>query len=116
MSNKVYDYAELIESGEKLVPLSEACEFFRPPVSKPTIIRHYSFGIRGEILRTVKVGGIRCTTVSEIKRFMLAQLENPAPPDNEPRNNVPKRSTKKTGGGMTPNEISEGLKRHKLES
>ena len=76
MSRQIYDYPELIESGETLVPVSKACkELFNPPISIPTGVRHYSVGVRDAILRTVKVGGSRCTTASEVKRFTLAQLE-----------------------------------------
>jgi len=115
MSGKIYDYPELLEGDEELLPFAKACKEFRPPVSIPTINRYSSDGIRNAVLRTVKIGGTRCTTLSEIKRFSLAQLGNPVPPCNESTKDAPKRSTRKTGSGMTADEISAGLARHGLE-
>ena len=115
MTNEIFDYPELLESNEELIPLTEACKKFRPPVSRPTIGRYVRVGVRDVILRTVKVGGCRSTTLSEIKRFSLAQLENPAPQTDESIKDTPKRSAKKSGGGMTAEEISAGLARHGLE-
>lgn len=119
MSNIIFDYPELLENDEELVPLTRACkELFRPPISKPSIDRFAYVGVRDEFLRTVKIGGIRCTTKSEVKRFSLAQLQNPAPTDtvdDESVIKVPKRSTKKTGGGMTQEQIATGLARHGLK-
>jgi len=116
MSNKIFDYPELLESGDKLVPLNAACEeLFNPPISRPTINRYSSIGVRDVKLRTVLIGGTRCTTASEVKRFSRAQLPNPAPSDGEPVSSVPKRPARKTGGGMTAEDIATGLARHGLE-
>ena len=114
--SEIFDYPELIESGEPLTPMSRACvELFNPPISKPTGVRYYIDGVRGVLLKTVRIGGVRCTTAAEVKRFSLAQLENPAPPDNESVSKPTKRSTKKISTGMTAEEITAGLARHKLE-
>jgi hypothetical protein len=115
----IFDFAELLESNEQLLCLNEACKKFRPPISRPTMERLIRDGVRGCVLRTILVGSRRFTTESEIRRFSLAQLQNPAPNDatndasarDIPRH--PKRPMKKTGG-MTPEEISAGLARHKL--
>jgi len=115
MSNKIFDYPELLESNEELVPLTKACKEFRPPISLPTIIRYASVGVREVKLRTVLIGGTRCTTASEIKRFSRAQLPNPVPLDNESASNAPKRPARKTGNGMTAEEITTGLARHGLK-
>ena len=112
-NSQIFDYPELLESGDKLVPLNAACEeLFNPPISRPTINRYSNVGVRNVILRTVLIGGTRCTTASEVKRFSLAQLPNPTSPDNEPVGNAPKRPAKKTGNGMTAEEIATGLARH----
>ena len=118
MPNKILDYAELLEGDEELFPLTEACKKFRPPISRPTIDRYCTVGVRDEVLRTVRIGGIRCTTQTEIRRFSIAQLQNPVPASDEGDDDVPKkRSPRKTGsGGMTADEISAGLARHGLES
>ena len=113
--SEIYDYPELLEGNEELVPLTEACELFRPPISRATIERYFRVGVRGVVLRTVLMGGSRCTTASEVKRFELEQLPNPISCDGATKN-APKRSARKTGGGMTAEEVSAGLARHGLES
>jgi hypothetical protein len=115
MSNNIFDYPELLEGDDDLIPLTEACKKFRPPISRPTIERYIRVGVRDVVLRTVLMGGNRCTTASEIKRFSRAQLPNPVPPMNEPSGNIPKRSARKTGNGMTAEEVAAGLARHGLE-
>ena len=63
MSKQLYDYPELLESGEPLVPMSKACEeLFNPSISKPTGVRHYHVGVRDAILRTVKIKGIHLSS------------------------------------------------------
>ena len=117
MSNKIFDYPALLEGDEELIPLTEACKKFRPPISKPTIDRHYTVGVRGVILKTVRMGGIRCTNLTEIRRFELAQLPNPVQSDatgDESVSKSLKRSTRKASGRMTPEEIAAGLARHGL--
>ena len=116
MSNTIFDYPELLEGDEELLHLSQACKKFRPPISRPTIERIIRIGVRDVVLRTVLVGSRRYTTSSEIKRFTLAQLQNPVPPNDEPANDIPKRPTRRASGGMTPEEVSAGLARHGLES
>ena len=114
MTDTIFDYRELIESGEELIQLSQACKEFNPPISDPTSWRYVCDGVRGKKLKTVKVGARRFTTRAAIHEFKIAQLENPAPSNDEPVSDIPKRSTKRTGG-MTQEEISAGLARHGLD-
>ena len=116
---KIFDYPELLEGDEELLLLNRACKKFKPPVSEPTIWRFASIGVRDAVLRTILIGSRRYTTESEIRRFTLAQLQNPAPgnaTDKESTCNVPKRPKRKIGNGMTQAEIEAGLARHGLNS
>ena len=118
---KIPDYIELLKSGEELLPLKQACKFFRPPISKSSSERYFRGGKGGAVLRTVKSNGQRCTTLSEIRRFELAQLENPvASSDDAPMCGIQVQKSKKIGGRMktgrmTSDEFSAGLARHKLD-
>ena len=71
------NYVGLFDQNEELLNLNQAGKDFRPPRSRATVERYIRDGVRGATLRTVKVGSQRFTTRSEIRRFTLAQCENP---------------------------------------
>ena len=112
----IFDFPELLEGNEQLLTMEQAGKALRLPKSRETVERYIRTGVRDAVLRTVKIGSRRCTTLSEIRRFELAQLQNPVSDDaidGELMNKTSKRKTKKkTGGGKTPEEVAAGLADH----
>ena len=66
--------------NEKLLSLAEAAKFFpglRPGtrMSPGSVARLTRLGCRGVILESVLAGGLRCTTIEAVQRFIWAVTE-----------------------------------------
>ena len=75
-------------STEQVITLTEAARRLPSrrqgrPVNLATVWRWAQHGIRGHVLDTLYVGGVRMTSVEAIQRFcdaITAAQDNPAPP------------------------------------
>jgi len=74
---EVYDFPELMESGEPLLTFAEAVKLFPMQVNRIMFDRWIRIGCRGSILKTVRFGLRRYTTESAIREFIRGQFNLP---------------------------------------
>ena len=89
--------------GETLITLNEAADDFggvRIPV--PTLVRYINSGYKGVKLESIKINK-RYTSKEAIKRFITRKQDADNPPERPRRVDY-----------MTPEQVQEGLRRHKI--
>jgi len=77
--HEIFDYPELLDSGEELIPFRESLKFFPTRPSKSLGERWLRDGARGSVLKTIKIGARRYTTKGAIDQFIRGQKFNLPP-------------------------------------
>jgi len=99
-SKVIFDSPELLD--ETLVPLTDACNFFPVPCTRPTLERWIRGGSRGIVLESVLLCGKRYVSKEGIDRFLRNQLHI-----------APDKSTTRRSG-MSKKEIEAKAKKYGL--